>query len=180
LQAQRTQRLRYATCAARGVRTIRARVPTADASRVIFATCAVARAQQGQTLRDDHPIALRTGRVPPPPPPRLAGLAPPPPPLAPQAPPQAPFALQAPQPQQQAAPAWPQLTPAEARSYAAAFAAWDRDRDGSVTGAEMMPYFKQSRCRHEARSARIAHAAVLAKLTKRPMWVFLCAPTGVV
>ncbi len=152
----------------------------------MICTCVLlARAQQGQTLRDDHPIALRTGRVPPPPPPRLAGLAPPPPPLAPQAPPQAPFSLQAPQPQQQAAPAWPQLTPAEARSYASAFAAWDRDRDGSVTGAEMMPYFKQSRCRNEARSlttppARIAHAGVLAKLTKRAMCVAMCVPTGVV
>ncbi len=103
----------------------------------------IALAQQGLQLRDDHPALLRTGRVPVPPPPRLRGLAGLPP-AAPPASVQAPSSV-APMPHL-APVGWPPLTADDARRYAAAFAAWDRDRDGRVTGAEIAPFFKQSRC----------------------------------
>ena len=109
----------------------------------------IALAQQGLQLRDDHPVLLRTGRVPVPPPPRLRGLA--------GLPPAAPPSIQAPAsaaPMPHLAPVgWPPLTADDARRYAAAFAAWDRDRDGRVTGAEIAPFFKQSRCPDPVRLA---------------------------
>ena len=111
-------------------------------------------AQQGLQLRDDHPVLLRTGRVPMPPPPQLRGLAglpvalpasfaAPPPPAS--------------MPMPQLAPvSWPPLSADDARRYAAAFAAWDRDRDGRVSGAEIAPFFKQSRCPDPVRPSRLA------------------------
>ena len=102
----------------------------------------LALAQQGLQLRDDHPMLLRTGRVNVPPPPRLRGLAGPP--VA--APPPS-FASSASMPMPPLAPVtWPPLSADDARRYAAAFAAWDRDRDGRVTGAEIAPFFKQRPC----------------------------------
>ena len=102
----------------------------------------LALAQQGLQLRDDHPMLLRTGRVNVPPPPRLRGLAGPPAAAPPQS-----FAAPASMPMPPLAPvSWPPLSAEDARRYAAAFAAWDRDRDGRVSGAEIAPYFKQRPC----------------------------------
>ena len=114
----------------------------------------LALAQQGLQLRDDHPMLLRTGRVPVPPPPRLRGLAGLP---AAALPPSfaAPAAASMPMPLL-APVSWPPLTAEDARRYAAAFAAWDRDRDGRVNGAEIAPYFKQSRCPDPVRASCFA------------------------